>query len=395
MCSGEPSAKSEARQELAADANVLSIFLLVRSLEAGGAERQLTELARGLKSRGHEVTVATFYRRGPLIAELEEVGVRIVDLRKRGRWDTAGFLWRTYRALREARPDILYSFLGGANIIAAMVAMRRRGTKLVWSIRASDMDLSRYHWLQSATFRFERMIARMPDLIIANSNAGRDYAVRRGFPASKIKVVANGIDVDRFRPDERLRSAQRKQWRIGDDEIAVGVLARLDPMKGHATFLRAAAVAAHQRRDMRFLCIGEGSEETQLKKLAAELGLERRVLFTGRTEAASALNALDVAVSSSSFGEGFSNAVAEAMACGLPCIVTDVGDSALVVGQSGTVVPRRDPEALAAALLDVAAGLPSHSAEKMRRRIVENFSVDTMVDQTLDLLRRTAKSPAS
>jgi glycosyltransferase involved in cell wall biosynthesis len=147
---------------------------------------------------------------------------------------------------------------------------------------------------------------------------------------------------------------------------------------------------------MKFLCIGEGSEETQLKELAAELGVEGRVLFTGRTEAASALNALDIAVSSSSFGEGFSNAVAEAMACGLPCVVTDVGDSALVVGQNGTVVPRRDPEALAAALLEVAAGLPSQSAEKIRRRIVENFSVDTMVDKTLDLLRRTAsKSPAS
>ncbi|MFL6725440.1 MAG: glycosyltransferase [Sphingomicrobium sp.] len=368
----------------------LSILLLARSLETGGAERQLVELARGLRTRGHSVTVAAFYKRGPLVAELESASIPLIDLRKRGRWDVIGFFWRARKLLRKMRPDVLYSFLGGANVIAALVARAVPKTRLVWSVRSADVDLSKYDWLHTTIYLVERAISGAPDLIIANSNKGMDYAIAQGFPAFKFAIVPNGIDVARFSADPQIRSVQRASWGVADEQIAIGTLARLDPMKDHVTFLHAAALAARQRSDLRFLCIGDGAEEARLKSLVVELDITDRVTFTGQADASAALNALDIACSSS-ITEGFPNAIAEAMACGLPCVVTDVGDSAFIVGDNGVVVPRSDPKALAAALLDQASRLVSHDAARARARIVGNFSVDAMIDRTAGLLQNLSR----
>jgi glycosyltransferase involved in cell wall biosynthesis len=335
-----------------------------------------------------------FYKRGSLIAELERAGIPIVDLRKRGRWEVQPFVRRTRELLRETQPDVLYSFLGGANIVAATVRSASPRTRLVWSLRASRVDFARYDWTHRLGYWVERFLSFVPDLIIANSSAGRQFAIEHGFPAGRTEVVPNGIDAARFRPDPELRRAQRRHWHLAEDEIAVGVLARLDPMKDHPTFLRAAAIAARQQPDLRFLCIGEGPEEMPLRRLATELGLRDRVTFTGPADAVSALNALDIACSSS-ITEGFPNAIAEAMACGLPCVVTDVGDSARIVGDAGIVVPPSDPEALAARINELVARPGDERVRQARRHIIENFSVDLMVERTCALLSRTVAGLAS
>ena len=364
------------------------IYLLARSLNIGGAERQLVHLAAGLHARGEKVVVGLFYKGGVLDAELERRGIPIVDLKKSGRWDVPSFLARVRRSIAGVRPDVVYSFLGTANIVAAALRPLSPRFRMVWSIRASDMDPARYDWVFRLNYGLECALSRTADLIISNSNAGRDFAAAHGFPRKRIEVVPNGIDTERFRPDPALRAAKRAEWGIGNEETAIGVLARLDPMKDHPTFLRAAALLAPRRPELRFLCIGEGPDEAALKRLASDLGLGERVLFTGRsTDPVAALNALDIACSSSAFGEGFSNAVAEAMACGLPPVVTDVGDSAMLVGDAGRVVPRRDPEALARALEDEAAEPRGPRGERARARIVESFSLNAMVERTLALLR--------
>jgi glycosyltransferase involved in cell wall biosynthesis len=359
--------------------------LLVRSLEVGGAERQLVELAKGLKRLGQNVVVGVFYKRGALLADLEREGIKVVDLRKTGRWDVLGFLLRTRRAVSESKSNLLYSFLGGANIVAAAVRMLVPGTKLVWSIRSSDMDLSRYDWLHGVTYRLERLLSEQPELIISNSYAGRDFALDQGFPPSRVEIVPNGVDTDHFRPNPQLRAKQRVEWGLSNSHLAVGVLARLDPMKDQSNFLRAAAIAAEDRPELHFLCIGEGPERARLMALAAELGIAHRVNFAGRADPLTALNALDLACSSSAFGEGFSNAVGEAMACAVPCVVTDVGDSRLIVGDTGIVVARSNPDALASAILNL-IGERQVKGERARRRIEENFSVHKMISRTYKLL---------
>jgi len=375
--------------------NGISILLLARSLEIGGAERQLVELAKGLHRCGCNVTVAVFYKKGALLAELEGAGVRVIDLRKKGRWDLLVFLARTRHAISEARPDVLYSFLGGPNLVAAAVRPLVPRMKMVWSIRASDVDLAHYGWLHGAAYRLESGLSNSPDLIISNSDSGRQFAAAHGFPRDRIAVVPNGIDTDRFRPDPLLRAEQRGKWNLADHQTAVGVLARLDPMKGHETFLRAAAQISPERPEMRFFCIGAGPLQAKLTRLAADLRLAGRVTFTGASDPVPALNALDICCSSSVFGEGFSNAVAEAMACGVPCVVTDVGDSRLIVGDTGLVVPRSDPEALGQAIAGLAAGLNDEHKAEARRRIVEEYSVQRMIERTLAELARLKLRPVS
>jgi len=385
------SSKSRLVEATRIDSRPLSVFLLIRSLAFGGAQRQLVHLARGLKEDGHPVTVGVFYLPGPLMPELEQAGLPIIDLEKAGRWDMAGFARRLRRAIGEAGPDVVYCFGDDANIVAGLLRPFLRGTKLAWSIRASDMDLSHYSWAHRLGYRLERSLSRTADLIISNSAAGMRFAVSNGFPAASIEVVPNGIDTRRFRPDILLRRAQRLEWGLSDAEIAVGMLARLDPMKGHRHFLEAASRLA-AREDLRFLCIGDGSELGPLKALAASLGLSDRVLFPGpATAPVTALNGLDIFCSASLWGEGFSNSVGEAMACGLRCVVTDVGDSGAIVGCDGIVVPPADPAALAGAILAQADMVGTEFSEG-RRRIVENFSIGKMVERTRELLEQTVRT---
>lgn len=365
-----------------ATASKLSIFLLIRSLDVGGAERQLVELASALHRSGHKVQVAVFYRQGSLVGEVERLGVPIVDLAKRRRWNLFGFFLRLIRVLKQERPDILYCFLGGANIAGAIVRPFVPNLKLAWSIRASDVDLNRYDWTHRLGYRLERLASRLPEIIIANSQTGRAFAVRNGFPAERIKVVFNGVDTARFKPDLSLRKSQRRSWGLAERDVAVGVLARLDPMKDHRTFLRAAALLAEQRPVIRFLCVGGGPLREPLEQLAHELGISDRVLFTGEADPVAALNALDL-VCSSSISEGFPNVLAEAMACGKPCVATKAGDSAEIIGDCGSIVATRDPPALARAILGEIEGRTGSKSDAARQRVIDNFSTAAMAGETL------------
>jgi glycosyltransferase involved in cell wall biosynthesis len=373
------------------EAELFSVFLLARSLEVGGTERQLVELAKGLRERGHEVRVGTFYSRGPLAGELAGAGVEIVDLRKSGRWDVLPFLATGIAALRRYRPDVIYSFLGGPNVVAALIRRFVPRAALVWSVRNSSIDMSVDNAAARLGFRLEAALAQGPDAIIANSSAGRTFAIGRGFPERKIFVVPNGIDTERFRRDEAVRAKQRRALRLRKDEIAVGVLGRLNATKDYPTFLRAAAVLARDMPKLRFLCVGSGQELARLERLAGELGIGERVLFTGELDPVAALNAFDIACSPS-VTEGFSNSIAEAMACGLRCVVTDAGDSASIVGEFGTVVPTSSPELLAEALRAEIGRLPAHDPAEPRARIIDKYSIPAMVDRTLEIFRRARMS---
>ena len=367
-----------------------SVFLLVRTLGAGGAERQLVQLALGFKERGHLVRVGVFYKEGPLVADLESKDIPVLDLGKKGRWDLLAFLFRVRRAIADAQPEIVYSFLGGANLVAAAVRMLGLQFKLVWSVRASDMDLKQYEWTRPFSYRAECLLSDKVDLIIANSFAGRSHAVSNGFSPRRLEVVPNGIDTERFHPNPLLRRRQRQQWGLSESDIAIGVLARFDPMKGHRTFLAAAVRLANEIPNCQFLCIGEGAEKARLQQFAEELGISGRVKFPGRSDdPVAALNGLDIYCSPSVYGEGFSNSVGEAMACAIPCVVTDVGDSARIVGDTGLIVPRANPTALADALALAASQREFHDGLAARQRILENYGTGQMVERTTELLLAT------
>jgi glycosyltransferase involved in cell wall biosynthesis len=373
----------------------MKVVLLTRDLKYGGAQRQLAVLAKGLHARGHRVVVAQFYSGGSLEQELLEVGVRIRSLQKRGRWDLLPFLFRLARVVQEERPEILYSYL--VDLVTLVLKPCFPSTKIVWGIRCSTMDLSRYDWLMRISHKLTFRLSRFADIVIANSRAGRGYYVAHGYSREKIVVIPNGIDTQRFRPDPEARRHVRSEWGIQDYEQVIGLVGRLDPMKDHPTFLQAASMLAQERNHLRFVCVGEGPAgyRDSLLQLTRSLKLTEHVIWSdGRSDMPAVFNALDLLVSSSAFGEGFGNVIAEAMACGVPCVATNVGDSAWLMGNLGEVVPPHNPAALADAmgtLLDRRLQNPA----QIRRHIVEEFSVEKLVADTEAVLLKLLDSTKS
>jgi len=346
-------------------------------------------LAEGLHQQGHEVTVMVFYAHGSLEEELRESGIPVFDLRKSGRWDVLPFFVRAVRAVWKLKPRVIYGFLGTPNILTAFLKPVFPRARVVWGVRASNVDLNRYDWLSRLSYRIECWLSRFADLIICNSRAGLEYAAAHGFPRGRMTVIPNGIDTERFKPDAAARERIRAEWGIAENEILIGLVARLDPMKDHPTFLRAAAMLTQERADVRFVCIGDGVEpyKSELQRLASELGLDGRLIWAGaRHDMPAICNALDIASSPSSYGEGFSNTIAEAMACSVPCVVTDVGDSGLIVGGSGSVVPPTMPDALCEGFRLMLKRFGPDLREATRASIVSRFTNEVMVADTVKAL---------
>jgi glycosyltransferase involved in cell wall biosynthesis len=423
---------------------MIRLLFLIRSLGVGGAERQLVELVKGLDKSRFDITVATFYSGGAFRDELAHLpGVRVLSLRKRGRWDVFPFIWRFRRVARRFRPHIMYSTMGVSNEVSLLVG-RAVGAKVVWNLRASNVDFSHYSRLSRWSFRLGAWLSSFPDLIIANSYAGKQHHIAHGYSGKRMIVINNGIETDTFRPDPQAGMGVRREWGIDEGELLVGLVGRLDPMKDHPTFLRAAALLARQSCSVRFVCVGTGPQqyEADLRSLSSDLGLDGKVLWAGgRSDMPAVYSALDLVCSSSSYGEGLPNAIAEAMSCGVPCVVTDVGDSArLVYGVPSTeyrvpstewavgsddrpsfagsgpidhpsqaqdlssvvhrpssiqysqlrlVVPPEDPQALAAAwagLLALPASERSGLGMRGRERILREYSVAQLARRTEDAL---------
>jgi len=354
-------------------------------LEVGGAEVQLSLLARNLDPDRFDVVVVTLYGRGALLEELKTSGIPVRVIGKQGRWDLVGPFRRLVKDLKDIDPDIVHAFLGPPNIMAAVAKPWVRDCRLVWGFRASNMNLAQYDWSHRVTEALQRLLIRRPDCIVVNSYAGRDFAASRGFSPSLQTVIPNGIDTGTFTRDPNAGRSIRESWGIPDEAHLIGIVARLDPMKDHKTFLQAAAMAVQSGQDLRFVCVGDGPPDyrAEMHSVAADLGLDQVLNWTGeRRDLPAVYSALDLATLTSAFGEGFPNAVGEAMACEVPCVVTDVGDAAIVVGDLGDVVPPSRPEALATAWTTMASE-PSELREARgldcRNRIVERFSAAAMV----------------
>jgi glycosyltransferase involved in cell wall biosynthesis len=261
------------------------------------------------------------------------------------------------------------------------------------------MQLTQYDWLIRFMDAAQGQLSRFADLMICNSYAGLKHVQASGSRARRAIAIPNGIDTDRYRPNPTARREIRREWGIATDERVVGLVGRLDPMKGHPTFLSAAAKIIAECTRVRFVCISQGPEDYghQLKELANSLGISERITWSsGRDDMPAVYPAFDVLVSASIYGEGFPNVVGEAMACGVPCVVTDVGDSAIVVGDQGEVVPTEDPDVLSAAILRTIARIDGHlnDSKAIRSRIVETFPVSSMVDRTEAALLELMQPPS-
>jgi glycosyltransferase involved in cell wall biosynthesis len=363
------------------------VVFLIRDLNYGGAQRQLVSLVKALHQEDcFDVTVLHFYSGGPLLKGLIDRGITIISLEKQERWDVLGFFGRLFGHLKRIQPDVLHGYLGESNIVSMFVKPFFPSTRIIWGIRGSNTPSGRYGWLGSVLSLLERLLSSFTDLIIVNSHTGRTDYLDRGYAPDKMVVISNGIDTERFQPDSEAGAKVRSEWGISENTILIGLVGRLSPMKDHPTFLQAAALLSKEREDVRFVCVGVGEENyaKELYQLADDLGISEKILWAGgRSDMPAVFNALNIACSSSSDGEGFANVVGEAMACGVPCAVTDVGDSAWIVGRKGIVVPPKNPEALKTAIDElIEKANVDYNPQEIRQLIVEQFSVRQLVIQT-------------
>lgn len=371
----------------------MNILFLARALECGGAERQLALLAKRLAANGHTVTVLVFYSGGIFYEDVLRSGVPVLSLNKRGRWDIFGFGVRLLRLVRARRADVVHSYLTVPNLLTALLKPLLPPCRVVWGMRASNVEWTQYDWVSRCVDRIERHLARYADLIIVNSQAGYAHAGRRGFPREKMIVIPNGVDVDQFRPDRSGGEQLRRRWGVRDDEYLIGLVGRIDPMKDHATFIRAAALLAARRSDVRFICIGDGAAlyKQSLMTMAQGLGLGQRLHWEpSQADMRPVYNALDILSSTSAWGEGFPNVVAEAMACGVRCVVTNVGDSAVIVNGYGIVAPPGDPASIVEAwmrLMDNRQSVYPAWPQMARTHIEQQFSTERMVQRTVSALQ--------
>lgn len=363
--------------------------MLARSLNCGGAERQLVMLAKGLKNKGYEVIVAVFYSGGHFEQELEQSGVTVSDLRKTGRWAIVSFLSRLSNLLKCSQPSVVYGFLSLPNILTVLMRKIVPRAKIVWGMRATDPQFGYYNWLVPLVYRIENLLSRYSDLIIVNSDAGRKDCEQRNFPKSKLLVIKNGIDTGYFSPNADAGQAFRNTIDVREKEKLIGIVGRLDPMKNHVAFLDTFALVAKHVSGVKALILGEKSKFHEdyldnLHKQAAQLGIAHLLIWKEPLDNMPAVySGLDLLVSASSFGEGFPNVVAEAMSCTTPCVVTYVGDSSDIVGKFGAVVESGDPSTLANAIIRLIANKPTESIRRqMRQHIKDNFSVEKYIEAT-------------
>lgn len=373
------------------------ILFLVQSLHQGGAERQLVTLLRGLDSNRFRSLIVTYYPGGEWEKSVAEIpGVEIRTLRLKNRFDIIGIVYRLTRLIGRFKPAILYGLLGDACLLVLLQKFFHHQCRVIWGLRSVYVDFSRYSTTSKWTYQISARLSAYVDQIIANSWSGREYHAARGYEPEKIVVVANGIDLDYFKASPAAGSELRNMLSIPSEGVVVGRVGRLDAMKDYPTFLKAARILLDKRPEIRFIIAGGGTLKIkeELKTLAASLRIQERLFWLGSRDDLPAVYSACNLTCSSSIGESFPNVVAESLACEVPCVATDVGDSRRVLGNGGLLVPAGDAGKMAAAwekMLAMPARLLRERGAAGRRHVAEHFSEKRMVRETEKVFDRVLK----
>jgi glycosyltransferase involved in cell wall biosynthesis len=364
----------------------LRLVHLITSLNLGGAQMHLVKTVPRFCPERIASTVISLAPGGKVAQFLRAAGLPVYDVGMLpNRPNPFGLLRLTY-LLRGLRPHIVQTYLYHADLLGFLAARGAGVPAIFWNVRQSVMDFSRYRPTTELTVRLCARLSPRVDRILVNSQAGLKAHVLLGYDAARMLVVPNGFELSRFRPCPLGYQEVRQELGLPPDARLVGMLARFDPQKDHGTFLTAAGLLQKRHPDTYFLLAGTGvtPDNPAFARLLAATPVDPRGLrFLGeRTDAPRLLAALDVYVSSSAFGEGFANAIGEAMACGVPCVVTDVGDSGFIVGDTGLVVPPHKPQDLCRALEEALAWPDASRAGRgaaARARIEKNFDINRIV----------------
>lgn len=368
------------------------ILFISTGLGTGGAEMMLYKLLSSIDRDQFEPVVVSLLKTDcfgdQIINQIDALNIPIHSLDLDPGQFKLGKLLELLNLVYKEKPDIIQGWMYHANLAAQLASfLSFKFIPTIWNIRHSLHSLDYEKKGTSVIIRILGRLSSVPAKIIYNSQIGAAQHQKIGYKSDKTIVIPNGFDVNLFKPSAENRHALRQELGLTEDAFLIGRICRYHPMKDHESFLRAAALLLQDFPELQFVLAGTDIDKNNpnLSKVINELNIGNCIHLLGeRKDVPYLTSALDIATSSSYFGEAFPNVIGEAMACEVPCVVTDVGDSALIVGDTGKVVPPKNSQALADGckeliLLDAAE--KRSLGEKARQKVIQLYSLDAITAQ--------------
>jgi len=360
---------------------------IITDLSTGGAQMMLYKLLASIDRSHFEPIVICLMDKDVIGKKIETLDIPVYTVNMSQGKLSISALWRLIKLVRASVPDVIQGWMYHGNIAAIIGRIFCfKKVALLWNIRHSVYDLKYEKKYTAQIIRIGAICSKMAIKIIYNSSKSAEQHEELGYTVDRTVVIPNGFDCLRFKPSSVARIAMRKELTIKENDIVIGLIGRYHPMKDHDNFFKAAGILIRIYSNVCFVLAGPGVDDSnaEISKAIRQHRIEEKIRLLGDRKDTPVINAgLDIACSSS-YGEAFSNVIGEAMACGVPCVVTDVGDSAWIVGDTGKVVPPRNPEALAKAwsfLIEAGPEERNRLGDKARQRILENFTLDKIVQE--------------
>lgn len=361
---------------------IVKVLHIIVGLNTGGAELMLKRLVEShLASNDYRHTVISLTSIGKVGVQLQDIGMKVHALGMRSILDSPRATWRLARLIRILRPDVVQTWMYHADLLGGLAARLAGNRNVIWGIRTTDIKAGGSRATAAVRTMCAWLSRSVPSTIICAAEASRRAHIALGYDGSRMVVVPNGFDLVRLVATAAEREALRLQCDLGAGVVAIGYLGRFHPDKDQENFVLAAGLVAHKHSNARFLMVGSGldANNAQLAEWIRATGFaDRFVLLGERSDVPVCLAAMDLFCLSSRT-EGFPNVVGEAMAMGLPCVVTDVGDAAILVADTGVVVPKEDSAALARGLGQMLAMTPAARQQlglKAKARIHAEFTME-------------------
>ena len=342
----------------------------------------LRKLVSQLSRDDYDLEVISLTDIGPIGCEIAKLGIPVRALGMKRGLPNPIFIFRLAKWLRNSSPDIVQTWMYHADLIGGLAAIFAGRIPVIWGVRQSQLDPEKSRRTTIWIARICAVLSRVvPERIVCCSYIARDVHQALGYAKDKLLVIPNGFDLEQFKPDQNLRERARNELGIDATARVVGMVARFDAQKDHKMLIDAARLLHKEIAGTHFVLCGKDIEweNEELAKWIDTAGLRSYFHLLGeRSGTELLLPAFDVSCLSSAFGEGFPNVVGEAMACEIPCVATNVGDSAQIIGDTGVTVAPRDAKAFANGLKRLLSLTPYERAclgKAARVRIAENFEL--------------------
>lgn len=370
----------------------LKILHIITDLFVGGAEMMLLKLLSHWQGNEFENSVISLRGEGEVGKRIQNLGIPVTNLGMRAAVPSISGTLKLVKIIKNFSPDIIQGWMYHGNL-AATLGSNLAGFKssVLWNVRQSLYGFEKERLLSRVVIKLGAKLSKKTQRIIYNSNVSRSQHEEFGFSSNRGVFIPNGFDLEKFRPDSSAKQNLKEKLKIPLESPVIGLIARYHPMKGHEDFLAAAQILTASHPGAHFVLAGTRVDEEN-KKLTGkvqELGLKGRVHLLGERRDTPLITAgLDIAASCSFTIEGFSNAIGEAMACGVPVVATEVGDAAYLVGDSGKIIVPQRPDLMANAwkdLLQKDGDYREALGRKGRARIEQNFGINAISEQYKNL----------